>query len=222
MNFDYFRAKNIFIGENTRFFGPITIGKGVKIWHNCLIGFSETNHDFTLTNSSINSDEVTFIGQSTVIKPFSLIFKGAKIGKNVEIYEYSRIGSRTIIGDGTKIVYGAKIYDDVIVGERCIISGFCCNGSKIGDETTMMGHLIHKYPTHAIDIWDAEEHEDSPSPIIGEKVVVAYNSIIIGGVTIGRNSYIGAGTIITHDVPPNTKVFTDRKLKNKSVVSLNV
>lgn len=222
MNFDYFRTKNIFVGENTRFFGPITIEKGVKIWHHCLIGFSETNDDLPLTNSGIINEEVTFIGQSTVIKPFSLIFKGAKIGKNVEIYEYSRIGSRAMIGDGTKIVYGAKIYDDVIIGKRCIIAGFCCNGSKIGDETSMMGHLIHKYPAHAIDIWDDEEQEDPPSPIIGEKVVVGYNSIIIGGVTIGMNSYIGAGTIITRDVPPNTKVFTDRKLKNESEVSFNV
>lgn len=212
MNFDYFRTKNIFVGENTRFFGPITIEKEVKIWHHCLIGFSETNDDLPLTNSGINNEEVTFIGQSTVIKPFSLIFKGAKIGKNVEIYEYSRIGSRTMIGDGTKIVYGAKIYDDVIIGKRCIIAGLCCNGSKIDDETTMMGHLIHKYPTHAIDVWDDEEIEDTPSPIIEENVIVGYNSVIIGGVTIGKNSYIAAGTIITSDVPPNTKVITSRVL----------
>jgi len=212
MNFDYFRTENIFIGENTRFFGPITIKKGVKIWHHCLIGFSEINDDFTLINSGINNEEVTFIGQSTIIKPFSLIFKGAKIGKNVEIYEYSRIGSRTIIGDGTKIVYGAKIYNDVIIGKRCIIAGFCCNGSKIDDETTMMGHLIHKYPTHAIDFWDGEEIEDPSSPIIEENVIVGYNSVIIGGVTIGKNSYIAAGTIITRDVPPNTKVITSRVL----------
>lgn len=213
MDRDDFDAKGIFVGENTRFFGPIAIEKRVQIWHHCLIGFSGIDEDYVFENEDINREEITFLGQGTVVNPFSIIFRGAKIGKNVEICEYSRIGSRTIIRDATKIVYSARIYDDVTIGRRCIISGFCCNGSKIGDETTMMGHLVHKYPTHAIDIWDDEVVEESPSPIIEENVIVGYNSIIIGGVTIGKNSYIGAGAIITRDVPPNTKVITSRMLK---------
>ncbi|MBU0578235.1 MAG: DapH/DapD/GlmU-related protein [Bacteroidota bacterium] len=210
-----FEARGIFVGENTRFFGSISIEKRVQIWHHCLVGFSGKYEDFIFEHTDIDRDEVTFLGQGTVVNPFSIIFQGAKIGKNVEINEHSRIGLRTVIGDGTKIVYGARIYDDVAIGKRCIIAGFCCNGSKIDDETTMMGHLIHKYPAHAIDAWNDEDAEDPPSPIIEENAIVGYNSIIIGGVTVGRNSYIGAGTIITCDVPPNTKVVTSRRLDIK-------
>lgn len=216
MNHRIFKAKGIFVGKNTKFFGPISIDKRVQIWHNCLIGFTGKDEDFTFKNTEADHVEVTFLGEGSVVYPFSIIFRGAKIGKRVGINEHSRIGSRTIIGDETKIVYGAKIYDDVIIGKRCIISGFCCNGSKIGNETTMMGHLVHKYPTHAIDFWDDEELEDPPSPIIEDNVIVGYNSIIIGGVTIGSNSYISAGAIITRDVPPHTKVITSRILKMDS------
>ncbi len=213
MNREDFKAKGITVGEYTRCFGPIYVEKGVKILDYCFVGFAGKDEDFTFKYADINQEDITYIGQDTVINPFSIIFRGAKIGENVEISEYSRIGLRTKIGDGTKIVYGAKIYDDVIIGKRCIIAGFCCNGSEIGNETTMMGHLIHKYPIHAIDVWDNDEVEDHPSPIIEENVIVGYNSIIIGGVTIGKNSYIGAGTIITQDIPPNTKVITSRILK---------
>ena len=213
MNRENFEAKGIFVEESTKLYGPMFIEKGVKIWHHCLIGFSGKDEDFTLENTDIEHSDVTFLGEGTVVNPFSIIFRGARIGKKVEIKEHSRVGSRTIIGDGTKIVYGAKIYDDVIIGNRCIVTGFCCNGCKIGNESTMMGHLIHKYPIHAIDDWDDEEMEDPPSPIIEDNVIVGYNSIIIGGVTIGKNSYIAAGTIITRDVPRNTKVIMSRILK---------
>lgn len=212
MNHKDFKARGIFIDENTKVFGPVSIDDEVKILSHCLIGFSGKDEDFTFETMDINHDDVTFLGRGTIVNPFSIIFRGAKIGKNVEINEHSRIGSRTIIGDNTKIVYGAKIYDDVIIGKRCIVTGFCCNGSKIGDETTMMGHLIHKYPTHAIDVWDDRGMEDPPSPIIEDNVIVGYNSTIIGGVTIGRNSYIGAGAIITKNIPPHTKVITSRIL----------
>lgn len=212
MKIDNFREKGIFVGDNSRFFGPIDIEKEVQIWQHCMVGFSGKEEGFTFKHSKKEGDDITFIGQGTTVKQFSMIFRGAKIGREVEIYEYTRIGLRTQIGDKTKIVYSAKIYDDVVIGKKCIIAGFCCNGSKIGGNTTMLGHLVHKYPEHAIDFWDNEELEDPPSPIIEENVIIGYNSIIIGDVTIGRNSYIAAGAIITRDVPPDTKIITSRVL----------
>jgi UDP-3-O-[3-hydroxymyristoyl] glucosamine N-acyltransferase len=206
-----FKVKDILVGKYSHFFGKIKIEKGVKIGHHCIIGFSSEDKESPFEFTNLDSKEVTFLGQGTVVNPFSLIFRGAKIGKNVEIHEYSRIGVGTRIGDGTKIVYGAKIYDDVIIGKRCIIAGFCCNGSKIGDEVTMMGHLIHKYPIHAIDIWDSDEAEEEPSPIIEDNVIIGYNSLIIGGIRIGRNSYIAAGSIICDNILPNKKVIMHRK-----------
>jgi acetyltransferase-like isoleucine patch superfamily enzyme len=206
-------GNDFFVGENVIFSGKVKIGKGAQIWHNCVIGFSGKFGQPPSESLSID-DEITSIGAGTTINPFSVIFRGAKIGQRVEIQENSRIGHKSIVGNGTKIVYGAKIYDNVTIGTRSIIAGFCCNGSRIGNETTMMGHLLHKYPSHAIDVWDDEEADDEPSPIIEDNVVVGYNSLIIGGITIGRNSYIAAGSIICNNVPPNTKVIMSRALKS--------
>lgn len=202
-----FKAKGIFVGENVTFYGKVVIEKDVQIWHHCIIGFSGKDENFSFECTDIDRDEVTFLGQGTVVNPFSVIFRGARIGKNVGIDEYSRIGYRTTIGDGTKVVYGAKIYDDVIIGKRSIIAGFCCNGSKIGNETTMMGHLIHKYPEHAIDVWDDEKVEDEPSPEIGNNVIIGYNALIIGGIKIGDNAYVAAGATICRDIPPKMKII---------------
>ena len=144
-NFD-FKKRNILVSEGVIFFGKVAIERDVQIWNNSIIGFSKKGEPPLFENINLKRKKQTSIKKGTIVKPYSLICEGAKIGINVEIYEYSRIGFRTLVGDGTKIVYGAKIYDDVIIGKRSIISGFCCNKSKIGNETTMMGCLLHKYP----------------------------------------------------------------------------
>ncbi len=160
-----------------------------------------------IENDPQDKAEVTSIGEGSEIFPFTTIYEGAAIGKNVTIDECSRIGHKTKVGEQTKIVYGAKIYDNVTIGRNSIVGGFSCDRSKIGNNTTMMGTLVHKYLHHAIDTWDKELGPDEPTPVIENNAIVAFNSTIIGGVIVGEGAYVGAGTVVTENVPPNTKVY---------------
>jgi acetyltransferase-like isoleucine patch superfamily enzyme len=205
--------QDFFLGNGVTLHGRVSIQKNAEIWHHSIVGFSEdSTESFELSKDS-SSPDVTYIGERTRILPFCLVFRGAKIGKDVTIDEYSRIGYRTVIGDGTRVVYGAKIYDNIHIGNKSIIAGFCCDGSSIGSNTTMMGHLLHKYPTHAIDVWDDENFQPGPSPVIEDNCLVLYNSIIIGGVTIHHHSTVGAGAIIIEDLPPYSRAVTRGTLR---------
>lgn len=51
------------------------------------------------------------------------------------------------------------------------------------------------------------------APIIHKNVFIGAYAMIIGKVEIGENSVIGAGTVIFHDVPPNTKIIEERTYK---------
>lgn len=209
------------VGENTTFFGPVITEKGVKLLGPCFIGFPLEANTFVFKPDTSRKNP-TVIGQGSVIKPFSIIFRGAKIGKKVNIEEYSLIGHKTKIGNYTIIVYGAKVYHEVEIGRECIISGFCCNGSKIGDKTTMMGRLIHRYTEHAIESWYDETKPHLASPNIGKNVIIGFDSIIIGDVTIGNNSRIGAKTIISSNIPSNTRIGNGVVIGSKVVIGRNV
>lgn len=45
------------------------------------------------------------------------------------------------------------------------------------------------------------------SPVIGDNVTMGVHAVVIGGITIGKNAEIGAGAIVTHDVPENAVVI---------------
>lgn len=91
------------------------------------------------------------------------------------------ISPRTKIGDNLNVWHGTGL----IVNEDTII----------GNNVTLR---------HNTTIGNA--HSGGPSPVIGNNVNVGANSVIIGDISIGDNSVIGAGSVVTKDVPSNTIV----------------
>ena len=120
--------------------------------------------------------------------------------ERIPIDAYSYIGKNVIIGDQTLILYGAKIYDNAKIGKKSRIGGFVAENTVIGDYVTVFGKLIHSFrdPTH----WSGGEEP----PKIGDFVVIGFDAIVIGDVSIGKHVYIAAGAIVTKDVPPNSLV----------------
>lgn len=194
------------LGHDVVLRGELNLGRGIKIGDFCVIGYAEgLKPGWKVVRE--NGPDVTCLGSGTVIHPFTVVHKGAKIGTGVEIDDHSLIGPHTVIGSGTRIVYGAKLYHGVEIGKGCIVSGFCCDGSRIGNRAIMMGHLVHsmKKPV-SVKEWDRGPLL-TDAPVVGEHAFVGYNSIIVGGVTIGAGAYIAAGAVVNRDVPPRTRMI---------------
>jgi len=193
-------------GPNTFFSGDVFIDKHVTIGGFCLIGYSE-DHSFD-SYRLLDRDEpsATAICRDVVIHPFTVICRGAKIGPRVIIDAHARIGEKTKVGAESRIVYGGQLHYSVTIGKKSIISGFCCDGSKIGDGTTMMGNLVHnvKKPISRSD-WD-EGPQPRSAPVIGNRVLVGYGATIIGGVRIEDDATVGAGAVVTRSVPKGKTV----------------
>lgn len=110
-------------------------------------------------------------------------------GSNVNIDKNARICSAISIGDNSGIGEncwlmqpGVTIGNDVMMGPDC----FFLTTNHRFDETT-------------IPMW--RQGFDEPQPIVVEDDVwIGANSIIMGGVTVGRGSIIAAGSVVTHDV----------------------
>lgn len=95
------------------------------------------------------------------------------------------IGARTLVNFGTSIIANERIE----IGPRCLIGTGC---------------LILDTPFHNID---PERRLDPPptAPVsIGENVWLGARVVVLPGVTIGRDSVIGVGSVVTKDVPPRT------------------
>jgi len=98
------------------------------------------------------------------------------------------------------------------VGKNCKISShtFICEGVSIGDEC-FVGHGVmfinDNYPRSMNKCGQLEMEQDwrdrFRTTTVGDKVSIGSNATILGGVTIGEKAVIGAGSVVTKDVPSN-------------------
>ena len=111
------------------------------------------------------------------------------------------------IGDSTRIAAFVEIQKKAVVGERCKISShsFICEGVTIEDEV-FIGHGVmfinDRYPRATAGGQPQTEADWNVIPTLVKRgASIGSGSTVMCGVTIGEKSLVGAGAVVTHDVP---------------------
>ncbi|WP_338848754.1 DapH/DapD/GlmU-related protein [Massilia sp. W12] len=151
------------------------------------------------------------IGRNVLIGGFASIYEGVIVGEDSIIEDQSRIGPFSQIGSGCRVCYQAHISDNVSIGDNCVIASFICDDSVVEDNCRIFGSLVHEQSQPHKGWWDITE----AAPKVKKGTVIGWGAIIIGGITIGENSYIAAGAIITKDIPENSIVTGVNKISQK-------
>ena len=135
-----------------------------------------------------------------------------KLGRNVRIYAFVNLYGCEI-GDETSIGTFVEIQKGVKVGARCKIQShtFICEGVTIEDEV-FIGHNVNfindRYPratTADGRLQGADDWAVRPT-LVRRRASVGTGSVILADVTIGEGAVVGAGSVVTKDVPPNSIV----------------
>jgi UDP-2-acetamido-3-amino-2,3-dideoxy-glucuronate N-acetyltransferase len=135
-----------------------------------------------------------------------------KLGKDIKIYSFVNLYGCEI-GDETKIGAFVEIQRGARVGRRVKVSShsFICEGVTIEDEV-FIGHSVmfinDKYPrSFNLDgsLQTDGDWELFPT-LVKRRASIGSNATILCGLTIGEGAIIGAGSMVTRDVPPNTIV----------------
>jgi UDP-2-acetamido-3-amino-2,3-dideoxy-glucuronate N-acetyltransferase len=140
---------------------------------------------------------------------FQFIAPDVKLGKNVKIHKLVNLYGCEI-GDNTKIGAFVEIQKNAKIGKYCKISThtFICEGVTIEDRV-FVGHNVtfinDKYPRSTNNNGGLQTEEDwKVEPIIVKKgASIGSGATILCNVTIGENAIVGAGSVVTKDVPPN-------------------
>jgi acetyltransferase-like isoleucine patch superfamily enzyme len=143
---------------------------------------------------------------------FQPIAPDVKLGKNVKIHKLVNLYGCEI-GDNTKIGAFVEIQKNARIGKYCKISShtFICEGVTIEDKV-FIGHNVtfinDKYPRSTNNNGDLQTEEDwkVEQTIVKKGASIGSGATILCNVTIGENAIIGAGSVVTKDVPPNTIV----------------
>ncbi|MGH7494582.1 MAG: acyltransferase [bacterium] len=141
-----------------------------------------------------------------------LIADDVQLGHNVKIYHFVTLYGCTI-GDNTKVGAFVEIQKGVRIGRNCKISShtFICEGVTIEDNV-FVGHSVtfinDAYPraTTANGKLQTEADWVCRSTLVKRGASIGTGTTLLCGITIGENAIVGAGSVVTKDVPANTIV----------------
>jgi len=184
---------NVVIEDNVEIFECAVIGKppkGTKAIARDVSGKSGTTRigkdcvisPHTVIYSDVELGESTLVGDGASIREQCRIGKLCIIGRNVTVYY------NTVIGDFTKIMDSTNITGNAKIGSHVFISTLVAttNDNEIG----LLG-----YGDHVV------------GPTIGDNVAIGAGANILPAVNIGYGAIVGAGAVVTKDVPPKKLVM---------------
>jgi len=142
---------------------------------------------------------------------FLRVAPDVKLGKNVRLFGFVNLYGCEI-GDDVKIGTFVEIQKGAKIGNRCKISShtFVCEGVTLEDEV-FVGHNVtftnDRHPrATANGALQTEADWVCLPTLVKRGASIGSGVVLLCGITIGENALIGAGSVVTRDVPPNTVV----------------
>jgi acetyltransferase-like isoleucine patch superfamily enzyme len=158
-------------------------------------------------------------------QPFQRIAPDVKLGRNVRLHGFVNLYGCEI-GDDVKIGTFVEIQKGVKIGNRCKISShtFICEGVTLEDEV-FVGHNVtftnDRYPRASNENGKLQTEADWACirTLVKRGASIGSGATLLCGITIGENAMIGAGGVVTRDVPPDTVVAGNPARVVKSLVA---
>jgi acetyltransferase-like isoleucine patch superfamily enzyme len=180
------------INKDVLIYRNVSIGKDCDIWPYVILGRPPRGR--------ADGELGLSIGDNAVIRSFTTIYAGSKIGndfvtgQNVSIREDNIIGSNVSIGSSSTIEFGNSLGD----GSR-IHSGCFLEMVKVGKNVFIGPNVVFTDDPHPMGCPHYKECRGGP--VVEDLAKIGANCTILPGVRIGRNSLIGAGSVVVKDVP---------------------
>lgn len=145
------------------------------------------SHQFPDTGAFNYIDQSAEIGEGTRAWHFCVVLANVRIGKRCNVGSFAEIGRGSVIGDDVRISSGVFLPSNSTVGNNVFLGPRC----SFADDK----HPIANNPSYY-----------AQPPIIEDDVSVGMGAIILPGIRLGKGCRIGAGAIVTRDVPPKGHV----------------
>jgi UDP-3-O-[3-hydroxymyristoyl] glucosamine N-acyltransferase len=204
----------IIFGRYVRIFGPTrlqprtVIEDGVTLGHPSpldmevaklqLFDGSTTLSQLDLLDPFVSRGAV--IGPDSTVRSGTVIYSGARIGRNFDCAHNVTIRENCQFGDNCYVRVNTEIKREVVIGSNATLGGSIADRSRIANDVTSLGHLMHKYRR-------LERGGIEMGPVLEDAVFVGREASVVGNIHLGAGCYVGAGTVVAKDVAPGTLVL---------------
>lgn len=178
-------------------FRGVALGRGVEVEPFSLVGVPP--------RGAKPGSVKTTIGGGAKIRSHSVIYAGNKIGKNFQTGHHVMIREENVIGDDVSVGTGSVVEHHVVIGNRVRIhsQAFVPEYSVLEDDCWVGPRVVitnAKYPR------SPAVKENLRGATVCKRAKIGANSTLLPGVRIGEDALVGAGSVVTRDVPAGAVV----------------
>jgi acetyltransferase-like isoleucine patch superfamily enzyme len=180
------------------------LGEGVRVLENAVVGKQPAlSQRSTAKRERLEPAE---IGAGTVVSTGAIVFAGSRIGERVVLGDQSCVRERVTIGDDVVLGRGSLVENDTTIGAMTKIQA----DAYITAYSTLEEHVFIApcvVTTNDNFMGRTERrHELVKGPTIRRGARVGGGAILCPGVEVGAEAFVGAGAVVTRDVPPRAIV----------------
>lgn len=197
---------NVVIHDYVVLYPGTVLKKGCEIFDHCVIGKYPTSPGSTVRPIKEKYSSA-IIGENCILCPGVIVYVGTKIGNNTllgdncSIREDCQVGEYCIISRNVSVNYETVIGDYTKIMDNSHITG----NMKIGNHV-FISVLVATTNDNAMGR-DGYSQEKVYGAVIEDYATIGAAANILPAVTIGKNAIVGAGAVVTKDVPPNKVVM---------------
>ena len=180
------------------------LGEGVKVLEHAVVGKQPS----LSARSTAKRDDLppAEIGDGTIVSTGAIVFAGAKVGARVILGDQSCVRERVIVGDDVVIGRGSLVENDTTIGAMTKIQA----DAYITAYSTLEEHVFiaPRVVTTNDNFMGRTErrHELIKGPTIRRGARIGGGAILLPGVEIGEDAFVGAGAVVTKDIEPRMLV----------------
>ncbi len=194
------------IGPFAVIYGGTTLADGARVEEYAVIGKPE--HGYAVGKVYRGTGAETAIGTGAVIRSGAVVYAGTRIGSETAVGHHTLLRSFVIIGDRVQLGHNLTVERETRIGDDVR----CSPGSHITSSCMVADHVFLGAGIRTVNdrylVWrDPAREPELLAPRFERGAKVGTGSVILAGVTIGEDALVGAGSVVTRDVPPRAVAY---------------
>lgn len=203
---------HVSIGAGCRIGNSVVIHAGTKIGENVRIDDHVVIGKLPMRAaiSAITAEkelEPCEVGDGSVIGSHAVLYRGCRLGENVLIADFASVREEVTIGPKTIVGRGVTIENRCTIGARCKIEteAYICALSTVGNFCFIAPEVTFTNDNYLGRTKERFRFHKGPTLLYGARI--GANATLMPGVTVGEEAVVGAGSIVTRDVPARVIVL---------------
>src|SRR5215471_3104141 len=180
------------------------LGEGVKVLEHAVVGKQPTlSPRSTAKREALPPAE---IGDGTIVSTGSVVFAGTKVGARVILGDQSCVRERVVVGDDVVIGRGSLVENDTTIGTMTKIqAGAYITAYSTLEEHVFIAPCVVTTNDHFMGRTE-KRHELVKGPTIRRGARIGGGAVLLPGIEIGEEAFVGAGAVVTKNVEPRMLV----------------